>query len=104
MHLRAWQRFGREQPTQRGANGQCHQETHWNVPANRFLPQQEYTAQQIGDIHPLPACARQHPAVNRVLHDLFQTMTGMKRGFKRIERRCLANPVYAHTQRGHIAA
>ncbi|MNV72453.1 hypothetical protein D3C71_1655410 [compost metagenome] len=73
------------------------------MPANRLLPQQEHAAQQIGDINPLPASARQHAAVDWVRHDLLNAVTGMQRRFKGIERRRLADTIHAHAQGGHVA-
>ena len=63
------------------------------MPANRFLPQQPYAASQPGEIYPLPTNARQHTAVDRILHNLFNRMSGTDRGFKCIQRCRLTNAI-----------
>ena len=73
------------------------------MPADRFLPQQEQTARQPGDIHPLPAEARQYATVNRQLQHLLDAMPGMQRGFKGIQRGGLADAVDTQSQAGHVA-
>ena len=73
------------------------------MPADRLLPQQEQPADQISDIHPLPAKPCQSAAKNRVLEDLLYLMAGVQRGFKGVQRRGLADTVDPETQGVHIA-
>lgn len=45
------------------------------------------------EIYPLPTSARQNTAVDRILHNLFNRMTGTDRGFKCIQRCRLTNAI-----------